>query len=90
LEHHCSSGHEIRGGHIGDDGKATGTNYSAVAINLLRLRGLLIVIENCRDQNFDQLKENEQRANQKENVGPGHVWQPWQLRLHRQAISDQC
>ncbi len=65
-------------------------DYSAVAINALRSCDLLIVIENCRDQNFDQRKENEQRANRKENVETGHVWEPWQLRVHGEAISDQC
>ena len=36
-------------------------DYS-VAIELLRSRDLLIVIENGRDQDFDQRKENEQGA----------------------------
>jgi len=37
-------------------------DYSAIAINLLRTLYLLIIIENRRDQNFDQRKENKQRA----------------------------
>ena len=64
-------------------------DYSAVAINLLRSRGLLIVIENCRGQNFDQGKENEQRANQKENVEPRHVRQSWQLGVDGKTIRDE-
>jgi hypothetical protein len=37
-------------------------DYPAVAIKLLRARKLLIVIEDCRDQNFDQRKEDKQGA----------------------------
>ena len=64
-------------------------DYSAVAINSLRSCDLLIVIENCRDQNFDQRKENEQGADQKENVEPGHVRQSWQLVVDGKTIRDE-
>ena len=64
-------------------------DYSAVAINSLRSCDLLIVIENCRDQNFDQRKENEQGADQKENVEPGHVRQSWQLGVDGKTIRDE-
>ena len=37
-------------------------DYPAVAIKLLRPRDLVIVIENGRDQDFDQRQENEQGA----------------------------
>ncbi len=37
-------------------------DYPAVAIKLLRSRDLVIVIENGRDQDFDQRQENEQGA----------------------------
>ena len=37
-------------------------DYSAVAIKLLRSRQLVIVIENGRDQDFDQRKENQEGA----------------------------
>ena len=37
-------------------------DYPAVAIKPLRSRDLLIVIENGRDQDFDQRQENEQGA----------------------------
>jgi hypothetical protein len=52
---------------MGKDGdRGNNENYrdddSAVAIKLLRSRDLVIVIENGRDQNFDQRKENEQGA----------------------------
>jgi hypothetical protein len=48
----------------------------------------VIVIENCREQNFNQRKENEQRANEKENVETAHVWEPWQMRVPGEAIND--
>ncbi len=64
-------------------------DYSAVAINSLRSCDLLIVIENCRDQNFDQRKENEQGADQKENVEPRHVRQSWQLVVDGKTIRDE-
>jgi hypothetical protein len=41
-------------------------DYSTAAINLLRSRDLVIVIENNGHQNFDQRKENGQIADQKE------------------------
>ena len=37
-------------------------DYPTVAIKLLRSRDLVIVIENGRDQDFDQRQENEQGA----------------------------
>jgi hypothetical protein len=37
-------------------------DYPAAAIKFFRSRDLLIVIENRRDQNFDQRKENKQGA----------------------------
>ena len=37
-------------------------DYPAVAIKLFRSRELVIVIENSRDQDFDQRQENEQGA----------------------------
>ena len=48
-------------------------DYSAVAINLLRSRCLLVVSEDCRDHDFDQRKEDQQGADQKENIEPRHV-----------------
>ena len=62
-------------------------DYS-VAIKLLRSRDLLIVIENGRDQDFDQRKENKQGADQKENIEPRHVRQARQLRIHGKAIRN--
>ena len=52
---------------MGKDGnRGNNENYRdddpAVAIQLLRSRELVIVIENRRDQDFDQRKENEQSA----------------------------
>ena len=37
-------------------------DYPAVAIKLLRSRDVVIVIENGRNQDFDQRQENEQGA----------------------------
>ncbi len=48
-------------GNRGDDENYR-DDYSAVAIKLLRSRDLVIVIENGRDQDFDQRQENEQGA----------------------------
>ena len=74
-------------GNRGDD-----ENYrndcSAVAIKLFRSRERLIVIENGRDQDFDQRKENEQGADQKENIEPHHVRQARHLRIHGKAIRN--
>ena len=55
------------------DNKDCGNDYSAAAINHLRSRRLLIVLENGRYQNFDQRKEDEQGADEKEHVEPRHV-----------------
>lgn len=65
---------------MGKDGKRSDNenyrdDYSAVVINLFRERRPPIVIENCRDQNFDQRKEDKESADKKENIEPRHVRQ---------------
>ena len=74
---------ENRGGsaaRMGKDRKRSDNeNYrnddSAIAIKFLRSRGLPFVIKNCRDQDFDQRKENEQGTDEEENIESRHVRQ---------------
>src|ERR1700730_11546799 len=46
---------------------------TAVAINLFGLLRLLVVLENGRYQDFDQGKENQQRADEEKKVEARHV-----------------
>ena len=67
MSRRTENGSRQSGARMGKDGNRSDNenyrnDYSAVAINSLRSCDLLIVIENCRDQNFDQRKENEQGA----------------------------
>ena len=64
-------------------------DHAAVAIKSLRSRGLPIIVENRRDQNFDQRKENEEGADKKEEIEPRHVRQARQFTVHRKSICDQ-
>ncbi len=93
MSRRTENGSRQSGARMGKDGNRSNNenyrnDYSAVAINSLCSCGLLIVIENCRDQNFDQRKENEQRADQKENVEPRHVRQARQLIIDGKTICD--
>ena len=84
-------GSAARMGKGGDrsDNENYGNDYSAVAINLLRSRGLLIVIENCRHQDLNQGKENKQCAHEKKDIHPPHLRQARQLRVHGESIRNQ-
>ena len=64
-------------------------DYPAVAIKFFRSRELVIVIENGRDQDFDQRKENKQGADQKENIEPRHIRQARKLGIYGEPIGDE-
>ena len=79
---------------MGKDGKRSDNenyrkNYSAVTINHLGLLFSVIVIEDCRDQNFDQGKENQQCADEEEKIESRHVRQTRQLAINGETIGNQ-
>ena len=51
---------------------------------------LLIVIQDCRYQNLNQRKENEQRARKNEGIEARHVREPRQLAINGKAIGNKC
>src|SRR5215472_304353 len=64
-------------------------NYTAVSVYRLGQFDLLFVLQDCRDQNFNKRKEDEQGAYQNESIKACGVGQTRQLSIDGEAVGNQ-
>jgi len=70
------------------DGENGREDDATVAIDFLCPLRLLLVLEDRRYQDFDQGKENQQRADEEKKVESRHVRQPRQLAINGETIGN--